>query len=231
MNRDLEKKINDFIAYEDTDDDDYDVRGIGEAREKFRLWFSAIGLTAAAIEERIDMAVSFYMEFLTALSYAEILQKTGKYDKNAVKKAFEEAYKTAFSDYAEKSDGIDEFANKRAEKFAADVTDSTERYIDRESGEAFSTNRAEFMAETESEILITNDEFAEAIASGYTHKTWNTVGDSKVRDSHAELAGTTIDIEDYFMTPLGNSLLYPGDVENCDDMADIAGCRCWLTFS
>lgn len=231
MNRDLEKKINDFIVYEDTDDDDYDVRDIREAREKFRLWFAVMGLTDVAIEERIDMAVSFYMEFLTALSYAEILQKTGEYDIGAVEKAFKEAYKTAFSDYIGKSDGIDEFANKRADEFASEVTDSTKRYIDSGSDEAFSESRAAFMAETESEILVANDEFAEAVASGYTHKTWNTVGDSRVRDSHARLAGTTIKIDDYFMTPLGNSLLYPGDTENCDDMADIAGCRCWLTFS
>lgn len=237
MDRELEKKINQFIEYEDTDDDDYEIpRDRKEAREKFLVWFSIMGLPEEKITDRVELAFTFYMEFLTALSYAELLQSIGEYEDGAVKQAFKKAYETALSDYMDNSgkefsEETKDFTKNRADEFATMVTKSTDKFIDEESDNVFSESRAEFMAETEAEIFSSNDEFNEAIAAGYKRKTWNTVGDLRVRDSHVNLNGRTIPIQSMFTTILGNTLMYPCDTENCGDMADIANCRCWLTYS
>lgn len=59
-------------------------------------------------------------------------------------------------------------------------------------------------------------------------KTWNTVGDEKVRDTHVPLHGITLDLEDAFVTWDGDSAQAPGGFSlpenNC-------GCRCWITYT
>lgn len=60
-------------------------------------------------------------------------------------------------------------------------------------------------------------------------KTWNAVGDERVRASHAELDGVTIPYEDDFITPLGNRGFGPKQLD--DDGEDSINCRCFLTIT
>ena len=59
-------------------------------------------------------------------------------------------------------------------------------------------------------------------------KTWGTMLDDRVRDTHEYLEGVTIPIEAEFYSFRGGSTLYPGQwgipEEDCN-------CRCYLTFS
>ena len=70
--------------------------------------------------------------------------------------------------------------------------------------------------------------FEGAKAAGATMKTWNTMGDERVRDTHAYLEGVTVPMDAEFYSYNGNSTYYPGQwgiaEEDC-------GCRCWLTYS
>lgn len=59
-------------------------------------------------------------------------------------------------------------------------------------------------------------------------KTWNTVNDERVRDSHADLDGVTIPYDDDFTTRLGNSGFGPQQLN--DDGEDSINCRCFLTI-
>lgn len=67
-----------------------------------------------------------------------------------------------------------------------------------------------------------------ASASGAKYKTWNTMEDPKVRDSHEPLAGIKVPIQDKFVTYDGDEAMLPGGFE---DPANNVNCRCWLTFS
>ena len=59
-------------------------------------------------------------------------------------------------------------------------------------------------------------------------KTWNTMADDRVRDTHDYLHGSSTELEKAFFTYDGDSAMAPGGFtlpeNNC-------GCRCWLTFS
>ena len=59
-------------------------------------------------------------------------------------------------------------------------------------------------------------------------KTWRTVGDERVRDTHDFLEGTTIPMGDLFWTYDGDSALRPGGFANAENNVN---CRCWLDYT
>lgn len=70
--------------------------------------------------------------------------------------------------------------------------------------------------------------YDQATKNGATKKTWHTMQDPKVRDSHDYLEGVTIPIDAEFYTEDGNHTYYPSQFGVADE--DI-NCRCWLTYS
>lgn len=58
-------------------------------------------------------------------------------------------------------------------------------------------------------------------------KTWVTVGDDRVRPTHAEASGQTRREDEPFSVG-GASLMYPRDPEG--PMDEVAGCRCWAVY-
>ena len=66
-----------------------------------------------------------------------------------------------------------------------------------------------------------------AVKGKVKFKTWNTMGDDKVRDTHDYLAGITVPVEDKFVTYDGDEADAPCGFNNVENNAR---CRCWLTF-
>lgn len=58
-------------------------------------------------------------------------------------------------------------------------------------------------------------------------KTWRTVGDDRVRDTHDFLEGTTITLGEEFQTYDGDSALMPGGFSKAENNVN---CRCWLDY-
>lgn len=58
-------------------------------------------------------------------------------------------------------------------------------------------------------------------------KTWETMMDERVRDTHEYLENKTIPFEEEFITIDGDSALAPGMFE---DPSNNVNCRCWLSF-
>jgi hypothetical protein len=60
-------------------------------------------------------------------------------------------------------------------------------------------------------------------------RTWHTMEDDRVRDTHAELEGVTITgMDEVFETSAGNFLRFPGDPDV--EPAERVNCRCWLEY-
>jgi uncharacterized protein with gpF-like domain len=57
-----------------------------------------------------------------------------------------------------------------------------------------------------------------------TQKGWLATNDDRTRDSHAELNGVFVDIDDEF----DNGLEYPGDPNG--DPSEVYNCRCTLVY-
>ena len=93
-----------------------------------------------------------------------------------------------------------------------------------------SEDRARYNAENMSNFLRNSFEFFEATEKGNAKKTWHTMADNRVRETHVPLNGTTIPIDHLFT--VGESLMrYPKDASLGASADEIANCRCWLTYS
>lgn len=58
-------------------------------------------------------------------------------------------------------------------------------------------------------------------------KTWMTVGDDKVRDTHSFLDGTTIKLNEKFWTYDGDEAYAPGGFSKA---SNVINCRCWCEY-
>lgn len=58
-------------------------------------------------------------------------------------------------------------------------------------------------------------------------KVWLTVGDDRVRDTHEDLQGVSVGVNDRFYTFDGDSALFPGGFANAQNNVN---CRCWLEY-
>lgn len=111
------------------------------------------------------------------------------------------------------------------------------------AGETFEDRINEYMEHFDVEAIvrvveseITRDyaaggrDTAEAVerAGVPVKKTWNTMLDDRVRDSHQPLEGITLDLDDVFVTWDGDSAQAPGGFSLPENNVN---CRCWLTYS
>lgn len=58
-------------------------------------------------------------------------------------------------------------------------------------------------------------------------KTWHTMLDERVRDTHIDLEGNTVPANELFYANDGDMTLYPGGFDNPENNVN---CRCWLTW-
>lgn len=73
-----------------------------------------------------------------------------------------------------------------------------------------------------------DDRAREIASTGRTVlKKWNTMLDDKVRETHLDLEGEAIGLDDYFETIDGDYALIPGDFEKAENNIN---CRCILTY-
>jgi hypothetical protein len=69
-----------------------------------------------------------------------------------------------------------------------------------------------------------------ATASKNVGKVWDTAGDDRVRDDHADMEGQTVNIDEPFIAPDGSRLMFPGDVSLGAAAGEVINCRCKSRF-
>ena len=84
------------------------------------------------------------------------------------------------------------------------------------------------VADTDAHRVLNESALKTAKKAGARFKTWVTMNDDKVRDTHAYLHAMTIPIDDYFVTFNGDKALAPGMFGIPDEDCN---CRCVLTFT
>lgn len=93
-----------------------------------------------------------------------------------------------------------------------------------------SDDRAMVIAENEANSIGEYTEFQDAVDSGKTRKTWNTMADKRVRHTHEALESLTIPIMERFK--VGAYEMYqPKDTSLGAGLEEVAGCRCWCTYA
>jgi hypothetical protein len=67
-----------------------------------------------------------------------------------------------------------------------------------------------------------------AVKANQVRDTWRSAADSRVRDTHRILDGETIRHGDFFTSPSGARMRFPGDTALGAGPEEIINCRCWL---
>jgi hypothetical protein len=96
--------------------------------------------------------------------------------------------------------------------------------------------RGETVARTEtlSSMQAAKDEaFRQAVEAGEVSreqitKVWNATGDNRTRDSHADMDGQEVPLDQPFVTPSGARLMYPTDSSLGAPAEETIQCRCYL---
>jgi len=92
-----------------------------------------------------------------------------------------------------------------------------------------SYRRAEDIAKSEANTFLNYTDYADAKDRGYTKKQWLTMLDDKVRQTHSEVEGDTIGIDEVFQ--VGNSQMrFPHDLASSPDPKEVIGCRCAVEY-
>lgn len=84
------------------------------------------------------------------------------------------------------------------------------------------------VADTDSVRVYNTAALNTAIKAGATNKTWHTMEDERVRDTHDPLDNVTVPIDAYFYTYDDDKAVQPGMFSKVENNAN---CRCWLSFS
>jgi len=185
---------------------------------EFKDWFK--DYKDKAHDERVKAAIALDNRVGAVLAWIERNRPgvQAMYDK------FYEAYLDMLDDIdAEDEESLEE----RAIQFAEEVTKTTRKH----SGEYWtSADRAAEIAKNESAIVNNTREFEEAKRKGKRWKTWNTMGDDRVRETHWPMDGVRIPIDEMFDVN-GYDMMYPGDTDHGAPPEEVINCRCWLTYS
>lgn len=87
----------------------------------------------------------------------------------------------------------------------------------------------ELLAQMVATAVVNAAQVAVAMAAGWTMKTWRSMRDTRVRDTHVALNGTKLPITGTFLSPSGSKLRFPGDPRA--PIAEVANCRCRLVMT
>lgn len=114
------------------------------------------------------------------------------------------------------------------ERVCEDIVDNTLAKID--VAYMTSTDRSIVIAETETNNAANYDGYEEAKEDGKTQKVWVTMADPKVRQTHMDIDGMTIGIDELF--DVGEAQMrFPCDEEMAYDFpGEVVNCRCHLEY-
>lgn len=209
----------------------------------FEAEFGKMGISKEQKRKRVELAESLLDVFLYAFSWAATQHENGVGDAVIEQELWEMLEEDVLSSIPDEvkhavsvpeahievssEDGIDSYIKDQIFVLAASIAATTIAHIAQEYYTSY--ERAWKAAADESHSIYNYYDEREAILSGKTSKTWNTVLDGRERITHNAADGQTVPIGGVFK--VGNSLLrFPLDNSLGADVSEIAGCRCWVTY-
>ena len=93
-----------------------------------------------------------------------------------------------------------------------------------------SQERADIVAANEANTILNYEELQEAVDEGKTKKQWVTMHDRRVRHTHRQIDGKTIDIDEFFQVGDVQLMIPRDEVNDWTGGEETANCRCTLRF-
>ena len=200
---------------------------VGDERSMpFSKYFGEMKLSRKQKEDRIDLATALEDEFLFIMAW---MANTYPAVDPTVVTEIQNRYMGALADVglADRADLANSPYYPHAAEFALGLLLATARHKD--DPYYYSADRAKFMAENESNNIHNQKDFGDAQAEGKLWKRWNTIMDGKERESHAEVDGETVPIDEPFYVG-GSELMYPRDDSLGAGAEELINCRCSLEY-
>lgn len=190
----------------------------------FDIYFGEMGLTAEKRKKRIELAELLYDELWAVFVLMFLMEQTGRVDYDEIAVEVYEAYVRA-GNAVDIPEGT---LIERASEYAQNFVEATQAH--EEDPYYFSEDRLVVNAENEANGLYNTYDYDDAVEHGLTHKTWRTMEDEKVRETHAEIDGITLPIDSLF--EVGDSLMaYPKDTTYDASAEETVNCRCWCEYT
>ncbi|MCI8378600.1 MAG: hypothetical protein HFH72_08800 [Lachnospiraceae bacterium] len=189
----------------------------------FQEYFWDMDLSEKQIEERIALSEDLEEVMLFLLILIGMMKQNDSIDAEYAAYQLSEQCKNVVSRHIP----MDAELNRHIDLFAQETVRTT---IDNIEDEWFlSRDRATLIAENEAQSNCNYADYSAALKSGKTRKQWVDVRDRRERETHREVGGTVIPIEDTFV--VGNSLMrFAKDSSMGAEMKEIANCRCSVKY-
>lgn len=191
----------------------------------FEQFFGEMELSEEQIRRRIETAkdIREFMNLAIASMYLE--RQYGTYGYMDVSEGIRQDYRSLLGRL-----GIPQtvyFAAMHLDTFATEVVLSTMAHQD--DAYFFSEDRARLIAENEANSIWNDSEYQDAILTGKTRKTWRAIMDKVTRDTHKDVNGVTIPINEPFQ--VGESLMmFARDESMGAGPEEIVNCRCSVIY-
>ncbi len=193
----------------------------------FESYYGAMAISKEQKELRICIAEALLESLLYIFAYAKRIGKRPGAKAEIEAKLREAVIVVIPTQF--KRDGVvsDQYMKDHIALFAASVAATTIKYLD----SYYTTyDRAFDLAADEGNILGNYSVYTDAVKAGKTKKTWLTMKDERVRESHIAVDDTTIPINDYFL--VGSSWMrFPLDQSLGASPSEIIRCRCTVSYS
>lgn len=189
------------------------------ATQEIAKYFEEMDLPSEEIELRIKVANDF-QRFFRDLFLAMLVGE-------GLRESYINDIRNEYIRICDRYDLIPNMAH--IDRLAETIVDNTLQNIDTEY--YTSIGRSINIAECETNNSANYDDLQDAINNGYTQKTWVTMRDNKVRETHTAIDGATIGIDELFQ--VGNAeMRFPCDEELAFDYPEeISNCRCTVIYS
>ena len=212
-------------------------------------YFEPMAISVSDKERRRELADLLTDAFLYFFSVYEVHVK---YNRLLEKAMYEQLLADKVSDAVSKVTGIDSYMSDHIREMAKEVVNTTYKNAPHNPSDSpkattsdgflltnnansseseywLSYRRADDIAKTETNTFLNYTDYLDAKDRGYTKKTWLTMLDTKVRNTHEEIEGQTIGIDEYFT--VGNSLMrFPHDLSGSPDPKEVINCRCAVDY-
>lgn len=191
--------------------------------EPFEEYYDPMRISEEQKRRRIDLAEYLDIVFIGLLSEYFYADQIGAIVASDIYDRTRESYLDAVSQV-----GIepDDYIITHGIALIASTVEVLQRH--RDDPYYYSHDRAMAISENESNSIWNHTEYEDAVKSK-RHKRWRTIMDGHERDSHAEVNGVVLPINEPFLLR-GGYVQFPRDDSLGVDETETSGCRCSLEF-
>lgn len=192
--------------------------------EPYDEYFRPMRISEVQKRRREEMAQLFDEVFVGMMAEMFYMDQN---DLSLISMEFMERIRQEYLDAVAALVTVDDYIEDHARSLIADIIEKAVRH--NEEPWFFSEDRGRAISEEEANLIWNHTEYEDAVQNA-RYKTWNTIMDGRERDSHAEVNGTTIPIDEPFELQ-GGYVMFPGDDSMGVSDSELVSCRCSLTFS